>query len=57
MELLLRDDAPMKEACPVFTFTTRTVGKAFDYVDEGKILEVARKLSRQTRTSIPGTTS
>src|SRR5687768_4412981 len=43
MELLLRDDAPMKGSVSDLYIYNPENWKSFDYIDESKILEVARK--------------
>ena len=43
MELLLRDDAPMKGSVSDLYIYNPDNWKSFDYIDEGKIPEVARK--------------
>jgi imidazolonepropionase-like amidohydrolase len=43
MELLLRDDAPMKGSVSDLYIYNPENWKSFDYIDEGKIPEVARK--------------
>jgi imidazolonepropionase-like amidohydrolase len=43
MELLLRDDAPMKGSVSDIYIYSPDNWKSFDYIDENKIVEVARK--------------
>ena len=53
MELLLRDDAPMKGSVSDLYIYNPDNWKSFGYIDESKIPEVARKRWHRTRTSIP----